>query len=345
MKTEKKKGRGMFVFISIWTFIVSFGIGVVSKFAIKPSWAKAYSVQMTDEVGKFYKDISYGDGDANKFDLYVPANEGKESYGLVVYLHAGGFTSGDKAGDAEMLAWLCSKGYVAAGINYTLRTDDNDKSVYSQSVEIKEAMPMVVEEAERLGYRIDKMAISGGSAGGTLAMLYAYRDAAESPVPVRMLFEAVGPSSFYRSDWGVYGLNQNTEESKKAAAGVFGIMLGEEIDVDILDTPQYDELIKPISAFMWVNENTVPSVIAYGAHDRVCPFGSAAHLVNALKENGVDYRYFEMPHSGHGLQNDNKIYEQYMNAVEEYLDKYMPVICGKGGLRLIHSPNLQGKKD
>lgn len=25
------------------------------------------------------------------------------------------------------------------------------------------------------------------------------------------------------------------------------------------------------------------------------------------------------------LQNDDKIYEQYMNAVEEYLDKYMPV--------------------
>lgn len=325
MKTEKKKGRGMFVFICIAAFIVSFGIGAVSKVAIKPSWAKKYSVQMTDEIGTVYKDISYGKGEANKFDLYVPADGGKESYGLVVYLHAGGFTSGDKSGDAEMLAWLCSKGYVAAGINYTLRTDDNDKSVYSQSMEIKEAMPKVVEEADRLGYHIDKMAISGGSAGGTLAMLYAYRDAADSPVPVKMMFELVGPSSFYRSDWGVYGLDQDTDESREAAAGLFGIMLGEEIDVNILDTPQYDEVIKPISAFMWVDENTVPSVIAYGTHDRVCPFKTSSHLVNALKENGVDYQYFEMPHSGHGLQNDDKIYGQYMNAVEEYLDKYMPI--------------------
>lgn len=325
MKAEKKKGRGMFVFICIAAFIVSFGIGAVSKVAIKPAWSKKYSVQMTDEIGTVYKDLSYGEGEANKFDLYVPADGGKESYGLVVYLHAGGFTSGDKSGDAEMLSWLCSKGYVAVGINYTLRTDDNDQSVYSQSMEIKEAMPIVVEEAERLGYHIDKMAISGGSAGGTLAMLYAYRDAGDSPVPVKMLFEAVGPSSFYRSDWGVYGLDQDTDESRKAAAGLFGIMLGEEIDVDIIDTPQYDEIIKPISAFMWVDENTVPSVIAYGTHDRVCPFKTSAHLVNALKENGVDYRYFEMPHSGHGLQNDDKIYEQYMNAVEEYLDKYMPV--------------------
>lgn len=325
MKNEKKKGKGMFVLICILAFIISFGIGIASKFVIRPSWTKEYSVQMTDEIGMVYKDIPYGDGDANKFDLYVPANGDKESYGLVVYLHAGGFTSGDKAGDAEMLAWLCSKGYVTAGINYTLRTDENDKSVYSQSMEIKEAMPKVVEEAERLGYHIDGMAISGGSAGGTLAMLYAYRDAADSPVPVKMMFEAVGPSSFYRRDWGVYGLDRDTDESRKAAAGLFGIMLGQEINADILDTPQYDEQIKPISAFMWVDENTVPSVIAYGAHDRVCPFGSAAHLVNALKENGVDYKYFEMPHSGHGLQNDDKIYEQYMKAVEEYLAKYMPV--------------------
>lgn len=323
---KEKKVRTVPIGMGILVFILAFVGGVVSKFAIKPSWAKEYSVQITDEIGKVYKDIAYGDGDANKFDLYVPTNGGKESYGLVVYLHAGGFTSGDKAGDAEMLAWLCSKGYVAAGINYTLRTDSNDKSVFSQSMEIKEAMPKVVEEAERLGYHIDSMAISGGSAGGTLAMLYAYRDAADSPVPVKMMFEAVGPSSFYRSDWGVYGLDQDTDESRKAAAGLFGIMLGQEINADILDTVEYDEIIKPISAFMWVDETSVPSVIAYGAHDRVCPFGSAAHLVNALKENGVDYKYFEMPHSGHGLQNDNKIYKQYMDAVEEYLDKYMPVV-------------------
>ena len=325
-KTKKEKRvRIVPVGIGILVFILAFVGGAASKFAIKPSWSKEYSVQMTDEIGTVYKDISYGEGEANKFDLYVPANGSKESYGLVVYLHAGGFTSGDKAGDAEMLAWLCSKGYVAAGINYTLRTDDNDKSVYSQSMEIKEAMPAVVEEAGKIGYKIDCMAIAGGSAGGTLAMLYAYRDAADSPVPVKMLFEAVGPSSFYRSDWGVYGLDRDTEESRNAAAGLFGVMLGNEIDVSVIDTPEYEEIIKPISAYMWIDKNSVPSVVAYGTHDRVCPFKSAAHLVNALKENGVDYQYFEMPHSGHGLQNDNKIYKQYMDTVQEYLYKYMPV--------------------
>lgn len=315
----------MFTGIYIMIFFVAFGIGAVSKIAVKPAWTKKYNVEMTDAQGTVHKDISYGEGAANKFDLYVPAQKNRNSYGLVVYLHAGGFTSGDKSGDADMLSWLCSRGYVAAGINYTLRTDNNEQSVYSQSVEIRNAIPKLVEEADRLGYPVDKMAIAGGSAGGTLAMLYAYRDAADSPVPVRMMFEAVGPASFYRSDWGVYGLDRNTEESRSAAAGLFGVMLGKEIDPAILDTPQYDEIIKPISPFMWVDENSVPSIIAYGAYDRVCPFQSAARLANALKEHGVDHQYFVMPHSGHGLQNDDQVYEQYMNTVVEYLDKYMKV--------------------
>ena len=154
-------------------------------------------------------------------------------------------------------------------------------------------------------------------------MLYAYRDAKDAPVLVKMMFEAVGPSGFNRADWDIYGLDQDTVESKKAAAELFSVIRGTEIAPDIIDTPEYDKLIKPVSAVMWIDENSVPSVIAYGVHDRVCPFRTAVRLVNALKENGVDYQYFEMPHSGHGLQNDDKLYEQYMNTVEEYLDQYM----------------------
>ena len=58
---------------------------------------------------------------------------------------------------------------------------------------------------------------------------------------------------------------------------------------------------------------------------KVAPFKAVKHLVNTLEENNVDYKYFEAPHSGHGLQNDSKIYEEFMETVEEYLDKYMPV--------------------
>ena len=48
-------------------------------------------------------------------------------------------------------------------------------------------------------------------------------------------------------------------------------------------------------------------------------------LAEALEDNGLDYKYYELPHSGHGLQNDDRISEQWMESIDEYLNKYMPV--------------------
>ena len=55
------------------------------------------------------------------------------------------------------------------------------------------------------------------------------------------------------------------------------------------------------------------------------PFLASLRLKSALEEYSVNHKYFELPHSGHGLQNDNKIYKQWLDAVEEYLDVYLPV--------------------
>lgn len=220
---------------------------------------------------------------------------------------------------------MCSKGYVAAGINYTLRTENNNKSVYSQSMEIKSAIPKVIEEAEKYGYKIDGLTMSGGSAGGALAMIYAYRDAEESPVPVKLMFEMVGPSSYFVEDWGIYGLDQDTDESRNAAAGLFSVIGGEEITPEMIKDGSYINLMKPISSYTYINKNSVPSVLLYGTHDKIQPYKGVRHLEKALKDNGIDYKLFIATHSGHGVQNDNKIMREYMETVEEYLDKYMPI--------------------
>lgn len=321
--SEKKRGKEMFIFICILVFIISFCIGIVSK-SIKSSEFNKYNIKWSSEIGIKYTDISYGNLESNKFDLYLPKDNQKANYGLVVYLHAGGFTSGDKSDDESMLAWLCSKGYVACGINYTLRTDTNNSSVLQQSNEIKAAIPVVIEKAKEYGYNVNEMTIAGGSAGHCLAMIYAYRDCDTSPVPVVLTFGAVGPSSFFREDWDNYGLDKDTEEAIKSTAGLFGIMGGVEITEDMIKDGSYQELLKPISAYAWINENSVPTVVAYGTHDRVQPYKGSLRLKKALEDNSIDFKYFELTHSGHGLQNDDKISLQWMQAIEEYLDKYMP---------------------
>lgn len=314
-----KSGRLKWGLIYTGAFILTFAVSAIIRMIYDPTHGK-YTVDWNDTVGTKYTDISYGSGEANKFDLYVPADKTKDSYGLVVYIHAGGFTTGDKSEDASMLQWLCSKGYVAAGINYTLFSEETpEASVYSQSMEIKTAMPYVVEEAKKLGYNVDRMAVSGGSAGGCLALIYGLRDADTSPVPVKMIFEAVGPASFCHEDWTNYGLDQSAE----AAAGLFSTMAGAEITADMIENHTYDELLKPISADKWVTENSAPVVCAYGEQDKIAPFLSSKRFVEQLEKYNVPHEYFVLPHSGHGMQNDSKIAMQYMDKVVEYLEKYM----------------------
>lgn len=316
----KKRVKAVPVWMGVLVFLLAFGAGAASKALLQPAWSKQYSVPWSDALGTLQTDLPYGDGPANRFDLYLPAESGKERYGLVVYLHAGGFTAGDKADDRGMLSWLCSKGYVAAGVNYTLRTETNSASVLTQSEEIKAAVPAVIEAAKEAGYPIDKMAVAGGSAGHCLAMLYAYRDGAGAPVPVVLTFGGVGPSSFHREDWGIFGLDQSDE----ACAELFGVMAGAAITPEEVADGSYLEKMKPIAAAEWVSGNPVPTVAAYGTHDRVQPFLASLRLKAALEENGVDHVYLEFPHSGHALQNDDALSRQWMEAIEAYLEKYLP---------------------
>lgn len=331
MKRERTKGKVMWGIIYVGAFIAAFAISIAAKMKIDPFGGK-YAIRWDNSMGTIYKDLTYGDGEANKFDLYVPADSGRENYGLVIYLHPGGFTSGDKSGDAEMLQWLCAKGYVAAGINYTLFSEKNpDANVYTQSVEIRESIPFVIAEAEKLGYHIDKMAAAGGSAGHALAMLYAYRDAGVSPVPVTMVFGAVGPSCFYLEDWINMGADPNhpiavdPEADYSGMAGLFSVMAGKEITADMFATGAYLEQVKDISAAMWIDENSVPSVFAYGSWDKVQAFGASRRLDAALTKYNIPHEYIVCEHSGHGLQNDNARYGEYMEKISEYLNTYMPV--------------------
>lgn len=322
---KKKKGRGKKIMLYVLAFIVSFAASAVFKLKYDPAHGENQKA-WNENPGTILTDLEYGEGEANKFDLYLPADHTKKNYGLVVYLHPGGFTKGDKSDDADMCKWLASKGYVSASINYTLFSEEHpEANVYTQSLDIRNAMPYVVKAAEENGYHVNQMAMAGGSAGGCLALLYAYRDAEIAPVPVKMVFEAVGPSSFYPEDWTVYGFDKGTEETNAAAAGLFSTMVGKTITVDMFGTPAYDEAIKDASALLWVNENTVPTVMAYGKYDKVQPYLGAVRLDKALSEAGVKHEFIVCEHSGHGLQNDYRESETYMEKVEEYLNTYLPV--------------------
>ena len=136
---------------------------------------------------------------------------------------------------------------------------------------------------------------------------------------MKLVFGAVGPSCFYPEDWSCFGFDRNPE----AASAMFSVMSGNSITPEMIGTPAYGEAVKNISALAWIDGNSVPTVCAYGAHDKMQAFPASKRLAAALEKYGVPHEYIVFSHSGHGLQNDNKLYALYMEKVVEYLDKYM----------------------
>jgi acetyl esterase/lipase len=50
---------------------------------------------LSDTGADFAQDVPYGEGERNLFDIYLPDCD--EPTGLVIYIHGGGFTGGDKS--------------------------------------------------------------------------------------------------------------------------------------------------------------------------------------------------------------------------------------------------------
>ena len=307
----------MWIMIYIAGFLIAFIGSVLYRGKFPMGFRYRDKFRWNDSMGTVYQDIPYGEGEANKFDLYVPADCSRDSYGLIVHLHPGGFTSGDKRDMAEDCKKSAAKGFVAASVNYTLRREDNQASVDLMSEEIKASIPVIVEEAAKLGYHLNRMIVSGGSAGGCLALIYAYRDAKDSPIPVKAVIEGVGPASFEPDDW--YGLGQNDD----AAATFLSVICGKTITAEMMRNGQYKEEIKCVSAYAWVTEASVPTLCAYGKYDKICPYGSAIHLKKALEAYHVPHDFIVFEHSGHGLQNDARQGRLYTQKTDEYLEKYL----------------------
>lgn len=106
-------------------------------------------------------------------------------------------------------------------------------------------------------------------------MIYADRDGATAPVPVVFTFGVVGPSSFYVQDWATLGAGIKTLKERKVGAALFSAMSGQVITAKEIADGSYLQKVKPIFAAMWAKHNPIPTVVAYGAYDKVQPFAAS----------------------------------------------------------------------
>jgi acetyl esterase/lipase len=110
-------------------------------------------------------DIVYAQVGAQKLalDLHLPATATPAP--LVVYLHGGGWMSGNKT---QYPAFLVQRGFAVASVDFR---STNDAPFPANVHDIKAAIRFLRAEAQRYGYSAERLALSGASSGGHLAAL------------------------------------------------------------------------------------------------------------------------------------------------------------------------------
>ncbi len=306
-----------FAVLCVVCFLISIAVGFrLGTFMITSKAYKAWNVRWNDNVGTIIRDIDSNPEQQTGYDLYIPANiDRNRDHSLIVYVHGGGFTSGDK-GDGEMKCkYYASRGYICASVNYTLTDGKHDSNYNLMYQQILEAVQSIKDYTEKLDINISGMATCGDSAGGYLALLYGYRAKEASPIPVKLVMQMTGPATFEPSAWDITETDDIVES--------IGRLSGKQLTVEMINTEEYRNIVKEISPALMVDANTIPTVMAYGPKDKIVRPDLKYKLIDALETHNVDYTFIEFPNSGHGMLSDPDRMEEFVNVCNIYLEKYL----------------------
>jgi len=116
------------------------------------------------------RDITYiqrGDH-ALQLDLYLPAKKAAAPLPAVVFVHGGGWQSGNRAEFVPMAIRLAERGFATATVSYRL----SPEARYPAAIhDVKSALRWVRAHAGEYGIDPARIAVAGGSAGGQIASL------------------------------------------------------------------------------------------------------------------------------------------------------------------------------
>ena len=303
MKKNMKKGCGCLFGAIVLTVI----IGAIVMYVLKPKWH--------DEYGQRFQDIAYGSRQHNTYDLYLPNEaEKNDSLALILYVHGGSWLGGDKAEHhGDCYTWV-QKGYATATMNYSLLVEEG-VSLLTMYDEIDACIRHIVSFASEKGVHIRQMAIAGTSAGGHLAMMYAYHHS--HPLPLRFEAIKVGPADF--RILFPYDENSKAEDVENFVFNCTGKrMKAKDFSKELLDSIKL--LSSPVN---YLNDSTaLPAIFAYGEKDWLVKPDHYHALQAKYDSLGKSYELIVFPNSDHGLMQDTDCSERYDNTLNAYCKKY-----------------------
>jgi acetyl esterase/lipase len=233
-------------------------------------------------------DITYGtapDDNGNqvalKLDLYQPTGDTAAKRPAVVWVHGGGFTSGDKSSGRGKATFFAQLGYVAVSINYRLLSPDGcggnpnptplcEHAALEAQHDAQAAVRWLRANASTYRIDTDRIAMAGGSAGAVTSVL----------------------AATHSEDPGTSG-NPGHPSNIRAAVSISGGMPTNEL----------------------IDAGDAPTLFIHGTEDRVVPFEWAVANAAKMQELGVFTVLEPIEGAGHGLPGD---YGQLINEQSDY---------------------------
>jgi acetyl esterase/lipase len=225
-----------------------------------------------------------------KADLYLPGGAGP--FPVVVFLHGGGWTSGDRKQLRRQAADMVQKGVAGFAVDYRLAPQDKYPAAFEDA---QAAVKWVRDNAAKYHFDTTRIAAAGSSAGGHLACLLGTSGQGAARVNAVVAFNPVlDLSDATMNDASVVKFLGGTcaEQAKKC---------------------------REASPLLNVHPHLPPFLILHGTADQSVPYTQATHMVAALKKAGNAVEFFSADGGAHTFWSTEKWYAPSEKAMEIFL--------------------------
>ena len=260
-------------------------------------------------------DISYGTHERQVVDLCIP-NDASGDLGLVLFIHGGAWISGDKESyDSGMNYGASNLGIATASVNYRYIADDVD--ILDILDDIDAALAEIRKKGNNVGVNINKVLLTGDSAGGHLSLLYAYARKTTAPITPVAVVSNSGPTDLYDDNF----YHNNALGDEATTCDLMSKACGQRFTYETKESVK--QALYSVSPINYVSADCVPTVINHGNADSIVPFSNALTLDALLTQYGVEHVLNVYEGADHDLGKDDAAKERADELLLGYIERFL----------------------
>ncbi|MEO6547615.1 MAG: alpha/beta hydrolase [Ferruginibacter sp.] len=253
-------------------------------------------------TAKTVLDASYGADAQQKMDVYLPAGRSISTTKVMVFIHGGAWTAGDKSDFTPFVDTMKRRfpDYAIFNINYRLSAAPNNLFP-TQEMDVKSAITFI--SSKSLEYQIsDKYVLIGASAGAHLSMLQGYKY--NAPIKPKAIVSFYGPADLADMYNNPVGGNPLISFFMAQAIG---------------STPMQDlQMYVNSSPLNFINTTSPPTILLHGGLDDLVSPTQSVKVKDKLQTAGVVNQYVFYPTGDHGIWADDLMFDAF-NKIQIFL--------------------------